>query len=328
MAIKKSQISTQFAWIFILIAGAIILIFFISLVYKQKAISEQKLASDVQVQLKSILLGAGLSPGTSKQIETPNAEIDFTCDEEGFSAYSVKGALQKEEIPMQVLFAPNIIKGDKLIAWALEWDAPFKVTNFLYLSSPKVKYVFVSPPEDVEKDFPEDFSKETVNDVSAVSAEGADKIRFVFFNKEPVFPSQLNPKKVDISAINIASGQIYFYKAGKNSFAKVGEIPYLDMPSLYGAIFSDDLAFYECDMKKAFKRLNFISQIYSERQDELKSYGTGCGLYYIAPIQNLVSDSGQCSTDIRGCMGKIAFDVGAIKSQQEILIIKSCPLLY
>ena len=78
---KIAQISIQFSWIFILIAGAIILLFFTSIIYKQKDISEQKLSASVLNQLETILTSSGLSSGTINAIDTPQLELGFLCDE-------------------------------------------------------------------------------------------------------------------------------------------------------------------------------------------------------------------------------------------------------
>ena len=320
----------QFAWMFILVAGAIILIFFVSIVFKQKSLSEQKLASDVQIQLESILTGAGLSPGASNIIDTPKIEIEFICDKEGYSAYKVKGAVKPEEIPMQVVFAPDKISGTKLISWALEWDAPFKVTNFLYLSSPRVKYVLIRPlPAEIERDIPMDFNIETADSVFAVSAEGVDKIRFVFYNKDLVFPSHINPKKIEVSAVKIVPGEVKFFKAENRIFKEEGSMPYMDMPSLYGAIVAEDFTFYECAMKKAFKRLSLVSQVYADRENEIKNNAQeSCRLYYLNEIEKLASDSKNCQQDIKTCITNIMQDIAGVKTNQETLIRKSCPLLY
>ena len=57
---KKAQIQVTFNWVYILIAGAVILLFFIGIVVKQKAVSEENLATDVVRVMESIFTGAGV----------------------------------------------------------------------------------------------------------------------------------------------------------------------------------------------------------------------------------------------------------------------------
>ncbi|MBR9691283.1 hypothetical protein GOV06_00695 [Candidatus Woesearchaeota archaeon] len=331
----KAQFSIQFAWIFILIAGAIILIFFISLVYKQKEISEIKLSATVLSQIETILTGAGLSPGTVNLIDMPETQMNFICDAEGFSEFSIKGTSLTKATPVQVVFAPDTVQGKRLITWALSWDTPFKVTNFLYLSDLNTKYILINPNYEVEKDFPEEFEPSIKSSLDGIQTKGLNKIRIVYFNSQPdMLPEQMQSRNLDVSAIQVTPGTVSFYKRTKDrqGFELEGSIPYIDMPSLYGAIFSQDLTFYECNMKKAFKHLNHVSEIYAARESSIEDYFLthptvqDCHIYYHNKIQDLVSDSANCSQDIRLCISSI--DVGAIKDNQETLIRKSCPLIY
>ena len=336
----KSQISIQFSWIFILIAGAIILLFFASLVYKQQTLSEQKLSASVLNQLETILTGSGLSPGTINAIDTPELELNFICDQDGYSEYSIKGTALTKEIPYDLIFAPELIKGKKLITWALEFDAPFKVTNFLYLSAPDIKYVLVRPDSDfareVVRGLPEnEIIIQEVITLGEVITDGYRAVKLIFFEDDPAIFQIPWSDEIDTSAIQLTTGTISFYK--RNSFDLEQEgtpIAYLDMPSLYGAFFSKDLEFYECNMKKAFRKLSLVAEIYADRENNLKSHFQanpsilGCELYYQNKILNLLSDSTQCNQNLRTCISNIISDVSDIMSNQEVLIRKTCPLLY
>jgi len=335
---KKSQISTQFAWIFILIAGAIILIFFVSIVYKQKAVSETKLSATVLTQLETILTGAGLSPGTVNIIDTPEIELNLICDETGYSTYFVN-KVSGPDNPPQVIFAPDIIKGKKLITWALGFNAPFRVTNFLYLSSPDIKYVLINPSSEVTRSLPEEFTIEITSSISDINTRGFEKIRLVFFDLDPAqiqIPLQLQPKNTDVSAVRISQGTATFYKisADRSRFEQEGTLPCVDMPSLYGAIFAQDFTFYECSMKKAFKRLNLVAKIYAARENALLDYFTNnpniqdCRLYYYNKTSDVVSHSEQCNQNIRNCISSLIFDIGELENNQINLLRKSCPLIY
>ena len=90
---KKGQISIGFHWIYILIAGAIILMFFIGLAVRQKAVAEEKISATVVRTLEGILTGAGLSEQTTHYTELPELEISFNCDDEGYSDYAIRTSL-------------------------------------------------------------------------------------------------------------------------------------------------------------------------------------------------------------------------------------------
>jgi hypothetical protein len=332
---RKSQVSIQFSWIFILIAGALILVFFINVVQRWGAISEQRLSATVLNNLETIITGTSLSQGTvNPNIETPTLEINFACDEEGLT-YSTKGITKKAS--SSIAFAPEI-KGKKMIAWALGWSAPFKVVNFLYLSDPDTMYVFVDPISDfaqeIFSDFPSEFSKKSVSDLASVSPTGFHSIKLIYFNSNPGnVPRDLRSKEIDVSAVKISDRNAEFYSRNGTSFDTEGSVLFItgDMPSAYGAIFSKDKAYYECAMKLAYKRLNLIAQIYETKQENLSSSVSDnptCKGLYTAPLSELASDSLTCSNNLDGCVSLIESDIEGIKSAQLSLIRKSCPWLY
>ena len=91
MKSRKSQISIQFHWIFILIAGALILTFFVSIIMKQKSVSEQKIATTLITDLDEIISGAAAGDIESIHIvKIPETEIEYICTKEDYSEYSIK----------------------------------------------------------------------------------------------------------------------------------------------------------------------------------------------------------------------------------------------
>ena len=69
---KSGQVQITFNWIYILIAGAVILLFFVGIVVKQKVVSEERLATDVVDILDSIFTAAGVSSKTKIFIDLYN----------------------------------------------------------------------------------------------------------------------------------------------------------------------------------------------------------------------------------------------------------------
>ncbi len=338
MKSKKSQISTQFAWIFILIAGAIILIFFITVIYKQKTVSETKISAEILSQLNIIFTGAGLTSGTLNIIQTPDTEINFICNEDVYSEYSI--ASLAEEIPLQVIFSPDQIKGNEIITWALSWNTPFKVTNFLYVTNSRIKYILVNPPNEIRKKTPSELPFEIVkniDEINSISIEGIDKLRLVFFNDNPPaqIPLNIDSRDTDISAVKITPEKAFFYEQDGENFAEQGSVRYLDdnLPLIFGAIFSEDLTFYTCNMKKAFKRLSILSKIYSLKETELTNYfqstQSTCSVFYDDHIEEMFSPAKDCSQTVsQNCINAIQQKIQDIEEEQELLIEESCPLLY
>lgn len=78
-----------FHWIYIIVAGAAILLFFIGFVTRQQGAAEQQLSLSVTQKLDGIFTGAALSEQTVNVIDVPQLEFFFTCDDEGISEYQV-----------------------------------------------------------------------------------------------------------------------------------------------------------------------------------------------------------------------------------------------
>ena len=295
---KKGQIDIQFNWVFMLIIGGVILLFFFGLILKQKDTTETKIAANIKEDLSSIMTGSSISTGTASLIEISEIEMEFDC--EGYRIGSVS------PIDPHISFSPNRMVGNELIVWSLDWNVPYRVANFLYITSPRIRYVIVDdagylaeelnetlPPgtiikDDLEKPF---FVKEIVkeNELANIKDQNYDKIRFIFFGKGTNIPDtmldDLDKDADDISAISINGnsidgfGNVYFFKKSKLSntwtpdpSASEYESFYLGQASLIGAIFTEDIETYECNMQNAFDHFSIVTMIYENKTNALVNY--------------------------------------------------------
>ena len=335
MKSKKAVIELQFNWIFILIAGAVILFFFVRIVTEQKKASDNQISSEILVDLETILTGAKVSTGTVNIVSMPNTEVRFDCD-----AYHV-GNL-KIDIKDKVVFSTDVIKGRKLITWALDWSVPFTVTNFLYLTHPEVRYIIVGGStfaDDIYSLLPSDqeIDKEqkTSTNIGSVVDENNYRVKFVFVGNS-YDPNNYNSvlskfsrlsnsevKAIWVKGSNLNSGEIYFYEKGATSWELESSQPthYLKKESLIGAIFSHDLVNYNCAMDKAFERLKIIASIYQGRADELD----GCSGIY-GDASGHFGDIASAATSEN--IGNIQSAESSLKDLNRQAQLKSCVLLY
>ncbi len=142
---RKAQVESQLNWVFILIVGIIILIFFTTLVFKMRATSDTKLQIDVLNDLDSIVTGAKISTGTSHTIQVPTDSITFECDYTGYSEFSLTGTGVHVDTSYIPLFTLGELKGKELITKAVDWAVPFRVTNFLLMTTKLQSFVFIIP---------------------------------------------------------------------------------------------------------------------------------------------------------------------------------------
>ena len=328
MKSKKGVIGIQFNWVFILIAGVLILLFFGSLVFKGKEVSDLAIAETILTNMQTIMTGAEVSVRTINPIKIPDKEIRVDCD-----SLSV-GKISKPITKNTIVFSPESIKGRTLLAWALDWNAPYHVTNFLYLTTPNIKYIFVNSGNDYAKELynllPNEINKQIIEpDYIEDVKDTGNYLRFVFFN---------NPKPEDItlsssveklsntkvSAININQdfNEIEFYKKTGSGFESAGNAGYLNNPMILGAMFSGNLEDYKCNLEKAFNKLNIVSNVYEKRTNSLRKLyaGTGCISYYdISPF--LIDYSKASIADI-----KLA--IKSIETSNMYLQSSSCPTIY
>ena len=160
---SKGQVELVFNWMYILIAGGVILLFFVGIVMRQKDISEQQLGDQVIHILQSIFTGSGVSENTKNFIDTSGLqhyEFEFSCTD-GVSRFGIVGQGGTVEDTVQPIFSPERLQTPRLILWSLPYKLPYKVTDFLFVTSQNTQYAIFGDDE-----FAAEFVKATGGDSS------------------------------------------------------------------------------------------------------------------------------------------------------------------
>jgi len=331
---KKGVVEIQFNWIFALIAGAVIIALFTGIILKQKNISETSKNSLILNNLDAILSGSEASPGTSKVTRIPETKIEFRCN-----SYSVDKV--SKQINSMTVFTPSVLEGNKLITWTLDWNLPYRITNFVYLTNPRVRYVFVA--DDSNKVFagnilglmPKQIVDDTIySNVNNIGNEGHDYVRIIFFGQQPTLPTNFKGmKKGTVTALKITKdsgnndiGTLDFFEVENNNFVKKGNSYYIKEPTLFGAIFTDDIENYNCVMRNAFEKLDIVSQIYQARFSGPPLLCTLTdGTDYIQSIIDVPDTFDSRVPSVRDTLNDAANN---LKDQNIEAKEKSCPLIY
>lgn len=349
---KKGNVEVQFNWIFILIIGAMILVFFGTLIYKQKNISETKTTHEILSKLDVILSETSSTTKTLKKIEMPNVEITFNYAD---GTYLVGG--QRQELKGRFLFAPSVFSGDFIVAWTRSWNLGFDIVTFVYLTSPTVRYYLVADENEFAVEVnstierrSEERSEEnlirmdliTPAQVASLQDKGYDKVRLIFFNQEPKVPSNFVDKgKTEISALKVVEdesdpnhGTVTFYRKTSAGFVADADstFNYLGREMLYGAIFVDDKLAYDYLFNKAMDKLEILAKIYELKadaliEDVLADPDLASCTYPDEDFANIADAAGKTSRgddDIRLISGLIP----TLSNIHETLLYSSCPLLY
>lgn len=295
MKFKRGVIQIQFNWVFVLIIGAIILTFFSGIILKQKNLSETSKNVLILNNLDAILSGSEVSAGTVNIVKIPKTRIEFRCNR-----YSI-GKLSKQLDVMHV-FSPSIFEGDRLILMTLDFSIPYRITNLIYLTSPKYRYVIIG--NDKARQIKDMMPNETFTDIYPLLADteykGEKKVRFIVFDGSIkdgddislILSNYVKLYDNDITALsikgNLESGNIEFFKKQGNKFISTGVSTYLGKKSLLGAVFSDSHELYGCVMQNVFEKMGIVTQIYSKKVNSIKEkYQPGDHCYdYKAIIYN------------------------------------------
>jgi hypothetical protein len=348
---KRGMVEVQFNWIFVFILGALILAFFVGFVTNQKKMSDEKLAQKIVRDTSTILTQSSISSGKSGLI-TLIKPLEFrcnpeTCTSEGCSSsFAVPGSGISWDTRVQSIFSPSPIEGRQMVSWSIDWSIPYRVTNFLYLTSPEVRYVFVGSPgtpvENIHNMLPTGITKELVPSSSVPSIPNRNnyKVKFIFYNANPTsVPTSLKSMRDhDVTAVQIlpnpgeeSFGIVTFYQKGPSGFVAKGKpMAYLGNASVLGAIFSENSQLYECNMKKAFLKLSRVSQVHLGKIDKLNGASMmTCDVHYtqMGAQINMIATHAQQMSVTTGA-DNIAVNWNAVKTRSHDLKIYSCPLVY
>jgi hypothetical protein len=323
MVINKKAVEMQFHWIFILIAGALILGFFFSFALKQRAVGQERLQYTLISQVDDILAKSQLKGGTAQHIPTPRQGIGFSCTTGCDCAFQIDNAQRQFNLP---IFSPSLIKGQDTFIWSMEWEQPYRVTNFLFLTNPDHKYYLVYDPanglssklhSEITKNIPPpitqnkeivtqfNYQNVTVGELSSLEEEDFEH-KFIFIHTNPIVPTDFN--KVAAQAIKIDETKITFLSKTKrqNTFQENDIQRHIGLTSIYAAIFAQDGAMYTCGIEHALGKLATTSKVLAQRAAEIQKETlcteTEGGCLLGAPIticqnpnidvcQNAISDS-------------------------------------
>jgi len=308
---RKGIVEAQLTWVFVLIVGAVILLFFIGIAQKQKEIADMKTSANLLQQLDGILTGAEVSSGTASLINIPKMDIEIDCN-----SFSVEGITK--QLKTRIVFAPDLIKGRQLITYNLDWSVPYRVSNFLYLTSPEVRYILVDDTgtlaEELNESLPEIMNKEIYRSGDIfLQDKGNYKVRFIFLDKsQSSITSNLARAREwegEISAINIKEdGTIDFYNSSGSSYANED---FTGKAQKIGAVFAENAAQYECAKIKAKEKLEIVTEIYQDRLIELNKTISD------STCKNLLAYTLPGLTDIIG-----------VETRNNALQLQSCPTIY
>lgn len=238
---KKAISPIIFTWIFVLIAGALILTFFISFSFQHIKLSKEKNSAQLALNLDNQLEAFGISEDSNKKIDLAlESNLNFDCD--SITAGNFKNPHDK------IIFSPSQLQSTQIYAWTEAFNFPYKIANFYYLGNEKTKIILVYDSASYNfvntLQIPELFDVKTIS-ISYFQPEQNKNADIIYFTQSaPSNSIQVNPNIHEITINN------------KKTF-------YLNSEQLYGLFFTKEN--YECLLQKTLKKLEDVSEIYSQK---------------------------------------------------------------
>ena len=292
---KKAQVQVAFNWIYILIAGGLILLFFIGLVVKQKTISEQRINTEVVRVMESIFTAAGVAEKTKNVIDSSGLAdftLSFSCSE-GVGEFGMEGSSSMAENSVEPIFSPREIKSSKLLVWSLPYKLPFKVIDFLFVSSANTKYFLVgdraaaidmmNESDGFNVNYVENIQEGSFESGKMFQVRVIDLSGLIVQRGAPV-PESFHSFPYDkVTAVSFTEAEglqmAAYYRMGRDrKWEKVGRpVELISLPDerdavVYAAIFAEDDKIFRCNMEKVFKRLRHVGEVYTEKLQEMEEY--------------------------------------------------------
>ncbi len=281
---NKKGVEFNFAWLFAILAGAVIL--FLAIYFASNLIktSNKEITSTTAKQLSIILEPMETGLASAKKISTislkDETKIYNDCYESGgfglqrisLSSKSLgKWTSKSADIPItnKYLFSRDIEQGKDFYVFSKPFELPWKVSEIIFLTSSS--YCFLDSP---------DFIKDELESL------GLENTKLGNCSKEDEIVCFSGGVNCNIN-VNLIGNEEDYYGSVSTDTESVNYAGSL----MYGAIFSSKEV-YECNLARLGKRLLQQALIYEDESRFLSSKcGTSSTMLMINAARNLSSDN-------------------------------------
>ena len=272
---NKKGLEMGFAWMFAIIAGAIIIFLAIyattRLVDSEREVQDTELGKQIGILLNPIETGIASGKVTSISMQD-RAKLFNECNSErgvfGVQKISVAAdtGIGEKELPgiassfmNKYLFSESVVEGKRYIVFAKPLSFPFEVADLMILWSAEESYCFVSPNREIEEEI-NDLEPGNVVVVDGLDECSVEDKKVCFSIAGCDIDVNLNSKSV---RRNNGNDVVYYEEDYEGGYGL-----------LYGAIFSDS-EIYECQTKRLMSRASELAALYRAKSEYLSVRGCG-----------------------------------------------------
>lgn len=281
---KKGDISPVFKYIFVMIVGAMFLLFFVNFAFKYIGVQEKK-ESLISISGFDDTLSILGTSDNAKNVYNFEREVSYTFEEGKI------GTLNSSKSTTKIVFSPNTLRGRKIVIWTRKWVMPYAIDSFFFMTNEKHRYYIVYQPEfeklakdlddpqgTIYKDLqlevkPASTIENSLEQLKTIVA-GTSRTRFLMLGQDNNLEAKL--KRIKNSEVLIAIPENENNLIGTVEFED-GSSMYLGEAMLFGALFSENLESYEFEQERALEKMELITKIYSEKSKLMASTNPTCG---------------------------------------------------
>lgn len=300
---KRGVVATQFQWLFVLIAGALILFFFISGALTIRSTEQAKIALEGVQNIDTLFMAALVDEQVTRFVTTPGTlNLEFMCNLDAFdplvqrrtlvSTYGLPDEdllISSNNLPV---FSPSSLSSSTFILHSSPFTLPFRVDRSLYLTSYEHQFILFeegilggSSTEYLSSLFPENVSVTTYVSFDTFlelpRSPGGDYTFILATTDLTSAPSLSDTDRsvldelssrgaVHLRLVDATSQSVGFftYKAGgsNSQFRPQGSpVTYVDDGTLLGSFFTETSQQYSCTVEKLQRRYVSVAELHAAR---------------------------------------------------------------
>jgi len=273
---KKGAVELQFNWIFVLVAGGLILTLVVGFVFRWMHQSEEKNAIETLRNLELIITASGVVEGGREQIDMYGLTMTYDGLTLKFKGVGIPGWR------MRSLFVPPKLKGEKMIIWTDSWFMPFYVGNPVYITTDQARYlaVFNDSQKSLQLErmlkemLPAEVSIDYVNESQYTLVRDYNNYYvvsiFLETSLQPPRPLKAVQNAVVVTmADDNASGLLKFYSKRGSVWNPAGNSVWVQPEMLAGAVVTGDAGLYNSTFSFHKERLSIIAGLLLEKVHQL-----------------------------------------------------------
>lgn len=293
---NKAQMSSSFNYIFALIIGAVVFMFFVGFAYKYLDFSHSLSAAELVSSLHDEFAAFSASDSAEKVLSFSSVNT--------FRVY--EGQLMsngQSKTVDYIVFAPFEVDGKDIFLATKSLDLPYRIGNVFYLADGKTVYILVYDQstkdivdtlENSYQSLPSTFPIEVVStsqlnsDLETLYQVTASypHVRFVFFSSSQSYKDRISEFFPSYEILEVESGlQDYF--AGEVSYPNGGKVVYIGYPLLIGALISGDAASYQYNKEAVLSKLSRLTGVYYDKAKFLSAQLPTCEY---APVKTALNN--------------------------------------